>query len=311
MQVELEVIGMLYSEVIGITQDIEDTLEYLGTNETKTSAKYLRYNPTEYDTVYEENVSKEFVEYDINTIIYSNVANQELSNLGIDDKEVYKMLLTLKAYQDVNDGFLEPRIEDRVIYNGVTFDIIKFKKVLLGGENIIFFLFLKESDFTSQTEKTREKKDVYFEPDNSQREDETNTSKVLDDKYEDTPAILKGDYYEPFNIYTENKELKFNIEGEVYSVILNEGNDLTASQINTDIITQINNIKPSLVELCSQYNGYVCFKTRNKGENIIIEVLETLNNAYNTLGIKIEKFVGKSSLILKDNPDYDSEGNPV
>jgi hypothetical protein len=208
---------------------------------------------------------------------------------------------------------IEPHENDRVELNGIVYEVLKLKEVLFAGRDLAYFAYLKEATFTAQKEEQREKKDDKFEPDVTQDEDETDTTGVNVDKFEDKPATVYGTVTETFDIEAgvdDQFKCKVN-EGSEVTITLNDGLDLTADEIVTDMQAKLDAALGSNIIVVRTESGIVILETVLEGTDASIEIMTVSNNCYTELGFSVGVTQGTHKLNVVDDGDYDEEGNPV
>ncbi len=302
---------MTKAEIEEDLEDIEDIVRDIGEEDRTANTTYLRLKISNYDKTYLEDVSKAFDPFLIPSVDYGDVTASELTELGLDFKKMRKIFIAQKSLD--GHGIESPREQDRIRHRGIIYDILRFKEHPLHGRNYGYVLMLKEAIFTAQDEERREEIDPQFEPDALQAEDDTDTTKVRTDEFEDVPAKVIGTIIELYDIVAGfNDQFSMDIDNlGAQTITLVEADDQTAADIAADMQTKFDTAFGSVVVNITADSGLIIIKTLSVGEtNAEIEILDVANDAYMDLGFKSGVTKGNRLPIQFDDGDYDDEGNP-
>lgn len=303
---------MTRTEIEEDLEDIEDVVKDVGEEDRIAATTYLRLKTSKHDKVYKEDVSRAFDDFLIPAVDYGDVTPSELTDLGLDFKKVRKLFIAQKSLDD--HGIKGPREEDRIKRNGIIYEIIRVEEQPLHGRNYGHVLFIKEATFTEQDEERREELDKHFEPDASQDEDETDTTKVRTGEFEDVPAKVIGQVTELYNIVAGvNDQFSMDIDDlGAQTITLVEADDQTAADIAADMQTKFDTAFGSVVVVITADSGLIILKTVSVGKiDSEIEVLAVADDAYTELGFEAGVTKGTRQPKEFDDDDYDDEGNPL
>ncbi len=291
--------------------DLEEFFIEFGEPEGKVESIWFKQKTSKRDKVYGEDVSEAYDQFSIPTWMYGDVTMSELSDfgLGLEYKKMRKAFVTGKSFDDL--GIARPVEKDRVKIQGIIYEIMRLREFPLEGTIFLFQCWLMEAAFTVQDEERREEVDKHFEPDSSQAEDETDTTRPASE-FEDIAARLFGIISEDFEITSTETDIKISIDGAgPFTVSLTEDSILTAQDIADDLQPLLDTAFGAGIALVIADSGLVIIETVSTGKTSEIELFDVTDNPYKILGFEIGKVFGKRQPVEHDDNDYDEEGNPT
>jgi len=215
--------------------DLEECFIEFGEPEDKIESIWFKQKTSKRDKVYDEDVSEAYDQFTIPTWMYGDATMSDLSEfgLGLEYKKMRKMFVSGKSFDDLNID--RPVEKDRVKIQGIIYELMRVREFPLEGTIYMYQCWLMEADFTVQDEKRREEVDKHFEPDSTQAEDETDTTRPASE-FENIAARLFGIISEDFEITSTETDIKISIDGAgPFTVSLTEGSILLAQDIADDL----------------------------------------------------------------------------
>lgn len=295
------------NDVQEIQQDILDAFLDVGTIDEKVNIYWWKRVHADFDTTTQQSTDKNYVEYEMNGLVTSNVTMDEKTLLGLDDRTVLKFYVVGIEFD--NYGF-QPNDADRVNWNGIVFEVKKIKPIMLADKALLFAIFIQEAEFAVQEEGYREEVDPNFEPDKSQAIDETDTTGVNINIYELFPAIVVGNEIEDFIISAGSNDTILMRLNDLQKTIVIDPGILTAAEIVTDLKAKLDAAYgPKQVDAFEQ-DGTVSLRSFRIGTDEDVEIETVDNSIYADLGWKIGTVTGYKKLKQEESAAYE-DGDPL
>jgi hypothetical protein len=302
-----------------LTQDIHSAISELGNTGDNQSILWKKVIPSNYDKVYNEDVSLAYRDFEVSGVYWSLMDESKLSMIGSKEDKYRKLCIARYSFENAKNiettelESIIPKEEDKLVKRGVLFNVTRIRPLELGDKNFVYLVYVEEANLSEQPEKYREKKQPYFEPDSSQDENQTNDTGANDNIYSDKPAKIVGSVIDTYDITPGyNDKFLFSINGsDGVEVTLSSGTDISA-EIIADEIQSVADTEIGVGRLIADdNNGYVELYTNTKGEEATLEILDIANNCYVTLGFEVGEVTGEHSMDVVDDGDYDDDGNPI
>lgn len=307
---------MISKEVIDIRKEVHVALKEIGVLGTADSnIIWKKQVPSVYDTVYKQDVNKEYVEYELPALVIKLVSKDELTkNLGLDTDKAIKMFISGIAF-DTEE--IVPKEADRVVYLDITYNVLKVYPIHLSEMDLMYKIYLEEAPFSAQTAEYREEQDPYYQIDATISVASTNVSGVNNALYTTTQALVIGKMTQPFNFTALNNKLILAVStlatpSYITSTLSIASNSYGTTEMLQELTALISasSLSGAIVAFIS--GNYACIGTPIHSVNAVISLAPTSYSAYTELGWTQKEYRGEYKLLLKkDTVDVYSDGDPL
>lgn len=301
---------MLHSDILAIRSEIMETLLDFGTDEKATNIIWKKIIPSEYDTLFKQDVSKSFIDYSIRGVYINPRKNMDLTIQGYDPLMGAGLIISKEEFDAIE---IAPKASDWVEVEGIVFSIKKLNYIKLAGQQLLFMVYLKEAELSAQSEERIEEEEPYYPI-------EAGTETQFTVSY---PAMVEGDIEEFFYVDTTNNVLSLAINTLATVNLVVDEDTYSAKELANNIQVKINASALGTMSLYATSDvGMVGLRTVRAGILASITIISIANSIYDTIGVAVGTTIGSIvtlntvsfgtiiSVNLLDDPHYEN-GSPI